>query len=112
MITLSNWRLPAMTDPLGRHWNQPKDLRYRVGLFTTHATISEADWKQLSRYETSMPSGVYPGKVWRSGGYLCWYGPDRRIFEHGRWKDVCSIGCLRALIQGPGTNVTYRPAAS
>ncbi|MNL76393.1 hypothetical protein D3C87_2023550 [compost metagenome] len=47
-----------------------------------------------------MPSGVYAGKVWRRGRYLCWYGPD----INGQTR----IGYLRALVQGPGTNITHR----
>jgi hypothetical protein len=85
------FQLPKMDDPLGQHWRQPRGLRERVGLYGTHAAISEADWFGLPRYETSIPSGVYPGKAWRRGKFLCWYGPDR----NGR----CAIGHLRALIQ-------------
>lgn len=82
--------LPKMTDPLGRHWSQPKGLRDRVQLFETHALISEADWLALPRYERSAPSGVYPGKAWRHGKWLCWYGPDR--------GGCCRVGFLRALV--------------
>lgn len=85
------WQLPAMTDPLGKHWRQPARLRERVGLFETHATIPEADWLALPHYESSYPSGVYPGKVWRRGPWLCWYGPDR--------GGKCRIAYLRALAQ-------------
>lgn len=95
------WRLPKITDPLGKHWNQPAGLRDRVGLYFNHATISEDDWGKLSRYESSIPSGVYAGKVWRRGNLLCWFGRDLGFREH-------TIGRLRALIQGPGTNVSYR----
>jgi hypothetical protein len=92
--------LPRMTDPLGRHWGQPAGLRDRVRVYETHATIAEADWRKLSDYRTSLPSGVYAGKVWRRGPLLCWYGPIR--------GDSCRVGYLRALVQGPGTNATYR----
>lgn len=88
---MAQWRIPAMTDPLGKHWRQPAGLRDRVGLFETHATILEADWQALPRYESSYPSGVYPGKVWRREHYVCWYGPD----VGGR----CRICYLRALVQ-------------
>lgn len=88
---MTMWKIPKMDDPMGRHWRQPKDLRDRVGLYETHATIAERDWLALSNYETSVPSGVYPGKAWRRGHLLCWYGPD----IGGR----CRIARLRALIQ-------------
>lgn len=83
-------KLPAMTDELGKHWPQPAGLRERVRLFDTHAMISESDWLSLPRYNSSMPSGVYPGKAWRRGKFLCWYGPER----NGR----CRIGHIRALV--------------
>lgn len=88
---MSFGRIPAMTDPLGKHWRQPKNLRDRVEVYETHATISEADWLGLPHYETSFPSGVYPGKVWRRRCWLCWYGPSR----NGR----CRIAHVRALIR-------------
>jgi hypothetical protein len=85
-----NMRLPAMTDPRGAYWRQPDGLRDRVGVYFNHATISEADWRALPRYDRSMPSGVYAGKVWRCGKYLCWYGRVR--------NDRCSVASIRALV--------------
>ncbi|MDR2331898.1 MAG: hypothetical protein LBE61_00280 [Burkholderiaceae bacterium] len=85
------WKLPPMDDPLGRHWRQPKGLRDRVDLYETHGAIAESDWYGLPRYESTLPSGVYPGKAWRCGKYLCWYGPDI--------AGKCRIVSLRALIQ-------------
>lgn len=102
------WRLPAMTNQLGRHWRQPKGLRDRVGLFGGHATICERDWLELPRYETTNPSGVYPGKAWRCGPYLRWYGPEQFDARGG----FCKVGQLRALIQGPGTNITHLPVTN
>lgn len=75
---MSHWTLPVMDDPMGKHWRQPRGLRDRVKLFETHAVISEADFFALPNYESSFPSGVYPGKVWRCGRkWLRWYGPER-----------------------------------
>lgn len=93
-------RLPRMTNPLGRHWGQPEGLRDRVRVFETHATIDERDWRQLSRYESSLPSGTYTGKVWRCGPYLCWYGRE--------YPDTIRVARVRALVQGPGTNITFK----
>lgn len=108
---MSRWKLPPMTDPMGRNWDQPKGLRDRVGLFETHATIDESDWLRLRNYETTVPTGVYPGKVWRRGTLLCWYGPEI-VQQHSRDQKTtyCKIGRLRALVTGPGTNVTWRPS--
>lgn len=96
---MSAARLPRMTNPLGKHWRQPPDLRDRVGVYETHATIAEPDWLALPRYDSTLPSGVYAGKAWRRGPFLCWYGRDG-----GR---TVRIGCVRALVQGPGTNLMY-----
>lgn len=84
-------KLPAMTDPLGKHWGQPKGLRDLVRVYETHATVPEWVWRELPKYDSSYPSGVYAGKAWRRGPWLCWYGPLR--------KGVCRIGFARALIQ-------------
>lgn len=100
MSRIVSARLPRMTDPLGKHWRQPQGLRDRVAVFETHVTISEEDWQALPRYETSMPSGTYTGKCWRRGPCLCWYGKEA--------EKTIRVGHVRALIQGPGTNVTYR----
>lgn len=84
------WKLPPMTDPLGRHWHQPRNLRDVVKLHDTHAVVPEGVFLSLSRYDSSLPTGVYPGKCWRMGQkFLCWYGPERA----GR----CRIARLRVL---------------
>lgn len=93
-------KLPRMTNPLGRHWGQPADLRERVRIFATHATIDDAAWRELPRYESTLPSGTYTGKVWRCGPWLCWYGRES--------EKTIRIGRARALVQGPGTNITRR----
>lgn len=86
------WRIPQMTNPLGRHWRQPDNLHERVGLYWNHATIAEQDWLRLPRYDSSYPTGAYPGKAWRRRFYLCFYGP---LQEDGSMRIVH----LRALVQ-------------
>lgn len=83
-------RLPRMTDRLGACWPQPAGLRDRVRVFETHATIAEADWLALPHYRNTYPSGVYPGKAWRRGKFLCWYGHDR--------NGMCKVVHHRALV--------------
>lgn len=78
--------IPAMTDPLGRYWNQPaRDL---ILVDDTHAVMEQHAFAALSEYSSTFPGGVYPGKMWRrhDGVYdrncpperrrwlLCWYG--------------------------------------
>lgn len=91
-------RLPLMTDPYGTSWGQPKGLRDRVEIYFSHAVISERDWEALPNYKTSMPSGVYAGKVWRCGKFLRWYGRPHKIIERGQEVEVCSTGHIRALV--------------
>lgn len=94
---MSTWKIPVMDDPMGRSWRQPKGLRDRVGLFFSHATISEADFFSLPNYETSFPTGVYPGKVWRVGQkWIRWFGPDR--------DGKCKCCILRVLHPTPPKN--------
>lgn len=80
--------IPPMTDPLGRHWQQPS--LDEVALDDTHALMTEHTFQRLSEYSCSYPGGVYPGKMWRrhDGIYdrscpperrrwlLCWYGQN------------------------------------
>ena len=70
--------IPAMTHPHGQSWRQPS--RQDILVDKTHALMSWADFEKLHDYSTSLPSGVYEGKMWRceavEGWYLCWYGPS------------------------------------
>lgn len=69
--------IPAMTDPLGAHWDQPKDIR-SVPMDDTHVILTPAQKRELCNYDASLPSGTYPGKCWlrTNGGvtWLVWYG--------------------------------------
>jgi len=81
--------IPPMTDPLGAHWLQPK--REEIEIDATHAVMKRSAFVKLSEYSSSVPSGVYPGKMWKrfsdrpvctiddkvieKGWILCWYGP-------------------------------------
>lgn len=76
--------IPAMTDPMGRHWRQPP--REAIEVDDKHALMTEAVFKALPEYSDSIPSGVYPGKMWRRHDgifdrkatsypwFLCWFG--------------------------------------
>lgn len=79
--------IPDMTDPMGRHWRQPP--RERIEVDATHALMTEATFKSLAEYSGTIPTGVYPGKMWRRHDgifdrnakrhpwYLCWYGEEK-----------------------------------
>lgn len=79
--------IPPITDPLGRSWKQPNPER--ILLDATHAVMDRTTYDALLTYSTSVPSGVYPGKMWKavfSDGTadLRWFG-----IVPGR-PDVCS----------------------
>lgn len=63
--------IPDMTDPMGRHWCQPK----KENLLVTDkfAVMDEDDFKKLPEYSTTYPSGVYPGKMWKAHVQGVWY---------------------------------------
>lgn len=75
--------IPPITHPLGRHWRQPPADSILVD--DTHAVMTQAQLEQLAEYNSSFPSGVYVGKMWRRWGaiqrdgrlkeiwWLCWY---------------------------------------
>lgn len=56
--------IPEITDPMGRHWEQPS--RQEIAISSLKARMSAATMKKLPDYSCSQPSGVYPGKMWRS----------------------------------------------
>jgi len=68
--------IPAMTHALGKYWDQPPLERILVD--GTHAVMDARTFDQLSEYSTTMPSGVYPGKMWKAlscGRWMLrWYG--------------------------------------
>lgn len=94
--------IPAMTDPMGRHLNQPP--RESIEIDDTHALMTAATFKQLPEYSATIPTGVYPGKMWRrhDGAFdhkskrlpvwlLCWFGEvqDGKCVVHVRDVLVC-----------------------
>ena len=94
--------IPPITDPMGRNWDQPD--RHRIAVDAKHALMEEATFNALHEYSTTIPTGVYEGKMWRrhdgiaargrhgeivmkqeQGTWLlCWYGPSDE-------PDRCSI---------------------
>lgn len=55
--------IPPITDPLGRHWQQPDTTAILID--DTHAVMDSATFKRLAEYSATRPTGVYPGKMWR-----------------------------------------------
>lgn len=68
--------IPPITDPLGRHWNQPS--REEIAVDEKHAVLSRKTLEKLMNYSHTYPSGTYEGKMWRlvtddGVNVLCWY---------------------------------------
>ena len=86
--------LPQMTHPLSGYWSQPS--ADQMAVYDDIAIMDRSALALLSEYSTSIPTGVYEGKMWKSrqghntpGGpvgpwYLYWYGPSKD-------PDKCSI---------------------
>lgn len=70
--------IPPITDPMGKHWKQPKVEDILID--DTTAMMTQTTFNQLAEYSTSLPSGKYAGKMWKSRGtdgwYLRWYVQD------------------------------------
>lgn len=62
----------------------------------THAVMTEDTCAKLSRYDTTNPSGVYEGKVWRCMNWLCWYAP-------GEKPETCDIESREILVVAGGS---------
>jgi hypothetical protein len=81
-------------------WSQPD--RKDICVSDDTALMSLKDYKLLLEYSSTIPTGAYPGKMWRcvdrdhlNDGqvfqeYLCWYG-----YVDG---DTCSINSRKLII--------------
>lgn len=69
-------KIPVMTDPLGKYWEQPKleDISFSL----VYAWMTPKEFQQLKRYQTSTPTGVYAGKMWKM---TAWTGKGRSSKE-------------------------------
>lgn len=79
--------IPGMTDPLGRHWDQPDDIRC-AAMDATHVRLTARQVHGLMVYDSSYPSGTYDGKCWLRNGpegvqWLCWYHPHEQAGKIG-----------------------------
>lgn len=77
---MSETIIPVMDDPLGKYWTQPSDIR-SVPMDDTHVILTQQQIRELSNYDRSLPTGVYPGKCWlrreSTKTYLVWYGAEQ-----------------------------------
>jgi hypothetical protein len=72
---IKNNTIPKMIHPLSKHWKQPDSKNILID--DTHALLTQSDFDMLATYSTSIPSGVYEGKMWKGqwsdGWFLKWY---------------------------------------
>lgn len=85
-------QIPPITDPMGRHWTQPP--RDAILIDDKHAVMTRETFGRLARYDCSVPSGVYNGKMWACiperyddrPAFLRWYDdspdPSKCTIEH------------------------------
>ena len=71
--------IPKITNPLGKHWEQPKVENILIDEHT--AIMDESSFNMLHDYSTSTPSALYIGKMWKSkhidGWFLRWVTEDK-----------------------------------
>ena len=84
--------IPEITDEQGQYWTAPARERIQfVGTAKTglYAIMSQRDFDMLLEYNTTTPSGVYVGKMWKKqigDRYaLKWY------YKCDNDPDCCSI---------------------
>ena len=87
--------IPPITEPLGRYWKQPS--LDGILIDETHAVMTRRTFDELHEYSRSMPSGVYPGKMWKAimqdgTALIRWFGA-----VEGR-PDLCSNNAREILI--------------
>ena len=68
---MSENTIPDMVHPLSKHWDQPN--RDNILIDNTKALMSGRSLGELHLYSTSIPTGVYEGKMWKSKFQNKWY---------------------------------------
>ena len=106
--------IPPMTDPLGKHWEQPRDIRH-APMNGTHVLLDRIQFNQLHDYSASIPSGVYDGKCWRiryrGVHYLRWYGPCADPKQCAIEQRIIAIGRMKTPAERMAPFVTPYPAS-
>lgn len=73
-------QLPALDSPYGPNvWNQPP--RDSIAIDATHALMTRGTFEALVEYSGSLPTGAYPGKLWRRHDGIF----DRQSKEPPKW---------------------------
>lgn len=84
--------IPEITNELGKHWQQPRIDE--ILLDDTHALMGKSAFDNLLEYSTSIPSGVYVGKMWKGrykegGWYLAWFSKcEDPKFVNNNYREI------------------------
>jgi hypothetical protein len=85
--------IAQMVDPMGKYWDQPN--REDILVDDVHAIMARTTFEKLKCYDTTLPTGVYVGKMWRrhyeGDDYLVWYDVSKD-------PDKCSIQQRKILL--------------
>jgi len=88
--------IPPITNPLGKHWQQPKVSEIEID--DKYAVMEKSAFNKLLEYSTSTPSGVYIGKMWKgqySNGkwYLAWFskGDDAGTYLNNNYRIILGV---------------------
>lgn len=97
-------KIPSMTHPLSLGWRQPP--RESIAIIRDLALVKQADFDKLVEYSGSIPTGVYPGKMWKLKigkiWFLCWYGDTEVFIRKGVRQARCPIYRLEIRIVKEG----------
>lgn len=82
--------IPPITDPMGKYWEQP-ELK-NILIDSEYAVMSASTFLQLKTYNSTIPNGVYEGKMWKceywdcepKGSMLAWYQDNGMQDDAGR----------------------------
>lgn len=75
--------IPPITDPLGKGWQQPD--RFEIEIDHQYARMKRPAFERLLDYSNSMPTGVYEGKMWKSGEWKTGYKSGRTVRFATQW---------------------------
>ena len=91
-----NNSIPLITNPLGKYWQQPKVSEIEID--DTHALMEKWAFDLLLEYSSSIPSGVYVGKMWkrkRKNGewLLVWFskGDDAGTYLNNNYRIILDV---------------------
>lgn len=89
--------VPEINHPLGKNWNNPNtdNLKFfqTVSGGSMFVNIGEDEMKKMLRYDFSLPSGVYDGKMWLRGEFVAWFSqcPGK--------EDSCNINLAKIITE-------------